>query len=141
MDISAGRGGVQFAFPGDIAITVPNANALTFDAGVFEEASNIHFVPAATNSVMTFTATADSLLEADNNMIVTGYAGMTWGATQTITFTATKGDMLFRSTSTVTPFDLSLFGSTQVVIRAFERIEHRQVCCFFSARFLLSIIF
>lgn len=131
MDITAGRGGVQFTAPPTLGMIINSANPLTFEAGIAEENSNIRFVSSGTNAIMDFTSANGPLsIEADNNMITTAYSTSSWTANTNMVFTATRGDILFRSTSITGDHDLTLNGDNGVYITALERIEHRQVIIF-----------
>ena len=125
--VTSGYGGIQIASDDDLDIT--SVGDMTFEAGILSENSEIVFADGSDNTAILFSAGSDLDLLSDGNMLITGHNVITYRAESTMDFTATKGDMLFRSitSSGGNFFDLTLNGNTEVHITAEERIEHRQV--------------
>ena len=113
---------------GDMLVAAP---AMSFDTGTTEDYSAVRIGSSiASNSIEMAVATGDLNYYSDNNMLITGQSSMTWTTTNAITFTATKGDILFRSTSVSNPGTHDVvFTSTNgdIFVTAAQRIEHRQV--------------
>merc|ERR1712232_905678 len=133
---SAGRG---------MQITNANNNMLVagtsmvFNTGTTEDYSTVRVgISGSNNQIVTSSAArgggaGNTQFLSDNNILLTGNSRMNWATTNTpsnIRFTATKGDILFRSTS-INPanHDLRVVASaatSQVFITAFHRIDNRQ---------------
>lgn len=131
---SAGRGMQISNALGNVLVASPN---MDFYTGTTEDYSAVRVGLSGTNNRIvtdsTVAGSADNtVFRADNNILLTGNSDMDWttnGANSAIRFTATKGDILFRSTSTNIPgnHDVTVSSTNgDVYITAFHRIDHRQ---------------
>jgi len=129
--VSAGRGMQITNAVNDVLVAAP---AMTFNTGTTEDYSAVRVGISGSNNRIAVTNTGgDTNFLSDNNLLLTGNSEVTFNAPSIngdIRFTATKGDILFRSTS-ANPgqHDVTVSATAanaRIFITAFHRIDNRQ---------------